>query len=1033
MKRIYIVLFGLLPLLTRAQGEASIRELKKIYITYPFSDPDPIPSEKIYPYFRFDGFTDQAVSKEWKVVELENEFLKIQIMPEIGGKIWTAYDKKNKRDFLYNNGVVKFRDIAMRGPWTSGGIEANYGIIGHTPNTSTPVDYLTRENKDGSVSCFISTLDLLTRTRWTIEIKLEKDKAYFSTRSFWTNSTPLEQAYYTWMNLGIPAGTDLQFLYPGSHYIGHDGESHPWPIDTAGRDLSFYKENDFGGSKSYHVLGVHSNYFSAYWKNSDYGMIHYANREEKLGKKIFLWAQSGEGKMWEQLLTDKSGQYVEIQSGRLFNQNMFKSSFTPFKQLGFAPYQADQWLEYWYPYQGIGKPSTSRPLATLNISSKNNSIRLRLLANSPIRDSLIVYNEADETITSCFVELNTGETLERDIPCPSLTSVAKVKLQGEIFDLAEQEKQNVLNRPSRKPVALDSSSAYGLYLQGRDLMRFRSYREAFPKIRESLMREPFLLPALVEMAKLKIFHLEYDYAYIYAQKALSVDTYHGEANYYYGLAAAHLDKVYDALDAFEVASLDPAWKNAAYTQLSALYIRRKEFSKSLEYAGKALKCNQDNVFALQLQYIGARLCQRKALCDTVKRRLADLDPLNHFLRFEQYFAERSDTTREAFVSLIRNELPVETYLELAIWYANLQLKEEACEVLELAPKNAEILYWLAWLNRNNPTESEAWLKQVGQADLMRNFPFREESAAIFDWVIKEHPSWQGFYLMALLQQFRNNPSVARRLVQEVNEPVDFAPFYVLKALLSDSTQSSDVLVNIRKAIEIDKNEWRYGQLMAKYLLADRQYIASEKVLRNYYEKNPENYVIGLDYVRALLLNKRLKEAEKVLQEIRILPFEGATDGRKLYEQTKLLLALEAFNNRKFDLTLKKVQEAKLWPVNLGAGEPYLEEKDERIADWIAVEVYRKKQKPDSCRRILEKMAASKGVLSYPVSLLQVAALVKLGRKTEAARLMQLWTTKRKREKLEAIDEKLVKNALGGEANVLLLINLIFNKSDERLF
>jgi hypothetical protein len=126
-------------------GRATVREYKKVFRAYPFSDPNPIPQVgRIYPYFRFEGYTDKPVDREWTVVELENDYLRVMILPEIGGKIWAAFEKSTGRSFIYNNQVVKFRDIAMRGPWTSGGIEPNYGIIGHTPNCATPVDYATR-------------------------------------------------------------------------------------------------------------------------------------------------------------------------------------------------------------------------------------------------------------------------------------------------------------------------------------------------------------------------------------------------------------------------------------------------------------------------------------------------------------------------------------------------------------------------------------------------------------------------------------------------------------------------------------------------------------------------------------------------------------------------------------------------------------------------------------------------------------------------------------------------------------------------
>ena len=126
--------------------------------TYPFSDPDPVPAtaETRYPYFRYDGSTDKAKEMDWKTVVLENDRLRVTVLPEVGGKVWGATDKVTGHDFLYVNHVMKFRDIAMRGPWVSGGIEFNFGILGHAPSSSTPVDWCVRTNADGSASCFVS-------------------------------------------------------------------------------------------------------------------------------------------------------------------------------------------------------------------------------------------------------------------------------------------------------------------------------------------------------------------------------------------------------------------------------------------------------------------------------------------------------------------------------------------------------------------------------------------------------------------------------------------------------------------------------------------------------------------------------------------------------------------------------------------------------------------------------------------------------------------------------------------------------------
>ena len=171
------------------------------------------------------------------------------ILPEIGGKIWNAIEKRTGKSFIYFTQSVKFRDIA------------------------TPVDYAVRTNADGSVTCVIGARDLLTRTPWRLEFRLGKDDAAFSRKSFWYNASPLEQPYYSWMNASIKVRGDLHFVYPGTSALGHAGEHGPWPLDGASRDLSWYDNNNFGGFKSYHVFGQATDVVGAYWHDDDYFMM----------------------------------------------------------------------------------------------------------------------------------------------------------------------------------------------------------------------------------------------------------------------------------------------------------------------------------------------------------------------------------------------------------------------------------------------------------------------------------------------------------------------------------------------------------------------------------------------------------------------------------------------------------------------------------------------------------------------------------------------------------------------------------------
>jgi len=334
-------------------AKATVKFGEETFRTYPFSDPDPIPatSERRYPYFRYDGSTDDAEERAWKTITLENDRISVKILPEVGGKVWCARDKVAQRYFLYANHVMKFRDIAMRGPWLSGGIEFNFGILGHSPSTATPVDWFARENADGSASCFVASEEFITRTRWQVEIRLGPDADEFETRTVWYNASGLPAPYYHWMNAAYSLRDDPEFLFPGDVAVGHEGEivTRTWPLDAKGRDLSIYRNNAYGGPKSYHLVGGNNGFYGIWWRDIGYGSYHRSLPYTKYGRKIWLWALSREGGIWEDLLTDSDGQYAELQAGRCFNQPRWDNVYSPFKHPTFVPGTAETFTDRWGP------------------------------------------------------------------------------------------------------------------------------------------------------------------------------------------------------------------------------------------------------------------------------------------------------------------------------------------------------------------------------------------------------------------------------------------------------------------------------------------------------------------------------------------------------------------------------------------------------------------------------------------------------------------------------------------------------------
>ncbi|WP_018612177.1 DUF5107 domain-containing protein [Segetibacter koreensis] len=985
---IALPLFLLTSLLSTAQQKATIKETTKVFKTYPFSDPDPIPQMgKIYPYFRFDGYTNTPVQKEWKVVEMENDYIKILIMPEVGGKIWSAIEKSTGKSFIYYNHTVKFRDVGMRGPWTSGGIEPNYGIIGHTPNCATPVDYTTIKKADGSVSCVIGVLDLLTRTSWRIDINLPKDKAYLTTTSFWYNSSALEQPYYTWMNTGLKASGNLEFIYPGTKYIGHAGEYSDWPINKQnGKNISFYENNDFGGPKSYHVFGKYTDFFGGYYHDDDFGMGRYSNHDDKPGKKIWIWGLSNEGMIWEKLLTDTDGQYVEVQSGRSFNQAAEQSTFTPFKHKGFLPKTTDVWTEYWFPVLKTKGFVAANNYGALNLKQENGFLKIYFSPLQKIDDALVI-RDGDKIFYSKTLQLHTLQVFKDSVKINTIPTQLKATLGNNKLQYDAAPTANVISRPVQSPSDFDWNTAYGLYLQGREDIRQKYYVPAENKLRESLQKEPYYVPALTSLAMVLYRNMQYDSALSVVKKALSVDTYDEASNYYYGLINNKLGNLTDAKDGFDLAAMGAEYRSAAYVALANIYFKENELTKATEYANKSIAYNRYAIDAYQLLAIIHREQKNQnaamKILDTIQR----YDPLNHFAGFEKFLWKPTEENKKAFTGLIRSEMPTETFLELAIWYNNAGRRNDAAKLLKSSPSNAEVLYWQAFLE-NRPLNVS-----LIHPDMV--FPFRPETADVLKGLLQKNDNWLIKYHLALIEWNYNNIESAKQLFEQIGNTPDYPPFYAARANFNMTNDSSIVLNDLQQARKMDKNQWRYGKNLVNYYLSHRNYNMALQVAEECKSQFKGNFILDMLYAKTLLQNKKYAEANNLLKTMRILPNEGATGGRQLYKETQLMLALQQMKIGDYAKALQYIDSARIWPENLGVGKPYSEDIDERLEDWLAYESYTKQGNATAAKEMLDKILSKPANGSSVNNLVSAWALQKTGKDKQAKKLLNDWKEKEK--------------------------------------
>ncbi|MGB8959196.1 MAG: DUF5107 domain-containing protein [Candidatus Aminicenantales bacterium] len=988
-----LIVMTALPGCKSSSSGAAVVERSESIRTYPFSDPDPVPifarssmwgqGARLYPYFIFDRFTAEPVDKPWTVVRLKNASIEVAVLPGAGGKVWGARENATGRDFLYWNHVLKFRQIALRGPWTSGGIEWNFGIVGHAPSTATPVDYVLRRNPDGSVSCVVGTMDLASRTRWSVAITLPKDGAVFETSARWVNPTPFSQSYYAWSCAAVKAADDLKYIFPGQWSIGHDYSVplEPWPVDRSGRDLAWYRNNATPGSKSYFTVGKYEDFYGGWYEKSDTGFGHWSPYEDMPGRKIWIWDLSRSGEIWVDLLTDKDGQYTEPQAGRLLNQSDHGD---------FPPGAADRWRELWFPYRGIGPMTKASPEAALRASRTAEALELGFFALRPIADDLSVRAAGREVFKERLV-LVTEQVWKKSIPLPGVAAdePLEVRLGAKLLYKTAPGADN-LERPLHFSTPF-GSSAEALFLQGRSLERERRLPEALGKYLAAVAEEPLHVRALTRAAELHTRRGEPARGLEFAGRALAVSMYDPEANYVYAVAARRMGRFVDAKEALGWAARSSQFKGVAFVQSAEIALVEKDYARALDAARRALDTAAADVNALEIMAVAERLDQRMAEARDTLDRLAELDPLDHLGRFERYLLGRKPAALEACRALIRNELPHETWLEMAAFYARLGLVSDAVEALKAAPPQATVLYTLAYLLRESaPAESAAYLDKASAASPFLVFPFREEEIAVFSWALAARPSdWKPKYYLSLILWGKGRIDEARDLFEMI-EDADFAPFYIARASFFERADPVRAAADYRKAAELDRSSWRARHALTAFLLRQNRKDEALGAARKAAADFPAEVPLQVDLVEALLTAGDPHEAATVLDAVAALPYEGASDIHGLYVRAHVGIGLEALKKGAWADAIQALELSKLYPEKLGTGAPF--HPDSRMQDYfiaICLDRLGEKDKAAALREASRDYTLTYWDEGQPYGYFGGLILEKLGRKEDRLKAREL--------------------------------------------
>lgn len=880
------------------------------------------------------------------MIELENDYIKTWILPQVGGKVWGAIEKASGQEFIYRNEVMKFRNIAMRGPWTSGGIEFNFGILGHTPATATPVDYLLETHEDGSVSCTVGAMDLPSRTQWRVRIKLPKDKAYFETEALWYNPTSLHQSYYNWMTAAASAKEDLEFYCPGDKYITHPGDARPYPMEYE-RNIAKYRENDFLDSKSYHVVGEYNDFFGGYFQQQQYGFGHWALYDDMPGQKLWIWALSRAGGIWEDLLTNSDGQYIEFQAGRLFNQYAPSENMNPISQATFTPHTTDQWRELWFPVLGIGGLTDVSPNGILHSEYKAGKLIFGVNALATSADVLTI-RSGNKIVYEQKINLRPLQFLKDSI---AISGDWQITLPKMDLQFNSNPTNLRIARPFHSPDLTAVPSFELNFRAGVEAMEFREYPQAKSLLEACLKDNPAHLEALSHLAELHYIQAEYDKGLQYALTALAIDTYHPQANYVAGILYKAEGDFLNAKEMLGWAARSMNFRTAAYALMGEIALTEQHSDLAIHYATNALDFNRFNVLAHQVLIVAHRLKGENEKAINYANQLLVLDPLCHFARHELYLLKGTD-----YQQYIQNELPYQTYLELAMDYFNKQQTATAISVLKAAPNHPLVQLWLAYLQKDVNL-----LKSVLEAPIDFVFPYRNETLQALEWANKVQNHWKLKYYLALNLWSKNRLTEAAELLNTIAQQANEATFYLTRATFN-TANAVRALPDLEKALQLAPQRWRVHQAIIQHHQKQQQHekalIYSSKAVQQF----PENYALSMLHVKSLIYQSRYAEAIAQLQKTQVLPFEGAYEGRQLYEWAHYGYALQLIEQQQYPQAITVLEQSKLWQEQLGVGKPF--DPDERMADYLLAYIYRKTKQLDLAAKA--KTAVVAYTLQFPI-------------------------------------------------------------------
>ena len=897
----------------------------------------------VYPYPVIESIANEPTPHDWNVVFMENEYIKVMVMPELGGRIQMAYDKIKQRHFVYYNHVIKPALVGLTGPWISGGIEFNWPQH-HRPSTYLPVDCDIVENEDGSVTVWINEMERMFHQKGMAGFTLRQGCAYLEIQGRVSNRTPLPQTFLWWANPAVEVNDAYQSVFPPDVNAVFDHGKRAvssFPIATgtyykmdysAGVDISNYK--NIYVPTSYMAVNSKYDFEGGYENDSHGGMLHVASHHFSPGKKQWTWGNGDFGRAWDRNLTDKATgtvsdgspigtvrkgfrPYIELMAG-VYTEN--QPDFT-----WLMPYEEKQFVQYFMPYRELGVVKQASKDFILNIEQTKDGVCFKVLATSIQETSIILRNKNGEVYDSQKVTLSPEAIFEQTVDVKGATLNDLVLTVGRLCWTAEEDEIRPI--PDAAEAALspeETKTNDQLYLTGLHLEQYRHATwSALDYYEEALRRDPNDVRCLNQTGLWYLRRGRFAKAEDYLRKAVKIwqkrnpNPYDGEAIFNLALALKYQGHSQEAYEWFWKSTWNKAWADAGYFEAACISTAQGRYEDALDELNRCLIFNSCNHKARALKAAVLRKLNKDS--ESFIRESLTIDHFNYGCRYELYLLTKDETILHDMKQLLRQS--ASNYDELALDYTAAGLQDEARAIWDMAIKEGAttpMTYY--YLKRYEEAE---------RADSAYCFPNRLEDVLALEAAKAKYPKGAKapYYLGCLYYDKRQYDLAIENWELSARLDPQFPTVWRNLALVRFNKQhkQEQAVEYMERAFQLDQTDSRIlMELDQLYKRIQKPHQQRLSFLQQYPQLIAQRDDLVLEEITLLNQLGRFEEAMQKLDQHQFHPWEGG-EGKvpAQYQFCRIELAKQLLSDDPQSAQAKRLlEECLVYPPHLGEGKLY---------------------------------------------------------------------------------------------------------------